>query len=204
MNYSVRPVLTASSHFWRNLLLGLLFTVSQTVLGLPEDREQPIHVTADKAVQQDDRVTYTGNVVIVQGTMRITANRVVVFSQNRKVQRIVATGDYAHFQQLPEPGADLIKARAHTITYHQGRDVIVLEKDAEVEQKGSTVRGERIDYLVSTQTVRAESGNAPVQMVLQPEVMNKDKTGEPPAEQADQPPADSSAGDSAQPQTRTP
>lgn len=141
------------------------------VAALPSDRQQPIEVTANSAVQEGDLVTYTGEVVIVQGSLRIDADRVVVHNQDRKVQRIIATGDRAHLQQLPEPDGELVKARARRITYLQADDLVILEENAEVEQKGSIVTGKRIDYLVASQTVRAQGGDGGdrVQMVLQPE-----------------------------------
>lgn len=151
-------------------LLSPLWTSS--VGALPTDREQPIEITADHAVQEGGQVTYTGDVVIIQGSLRIEANQVVVYSEDRKVQRMIATGDRAHLQQLPEAEGALVKARARTITYLQREDLIILEEDAEVEQEGSVITGKRIDYLVATETVRAQSGtdgSDRVQMVLQPE-----------------------------------
>lgn len=163
----------------RSLLLALSL-LATTAWGLPTDREQPIHVTADSAVQEGEQVTYRGDVLIVQGSLRIEAAQVVVHNRDGQVQRMVATGERAHLQQLPEPDAALVKARARRITYLRAEDLVILEREAEVEQKGSVVTGERIDYLPATRAVhargggRGKNGEGRVQMVLQPKHTDDD------------------------------
>lgn len=163
------------------LLLWLALLTAPAAQALPTDRDQPIEVTADQAVQEGNVVTYTGEVVIVQGSLRIDADKVVVHSDGHRIQRMVATGNRARLQQLPEPDGELVKGRARTITYLQQEELMVLEEEAEVEQEGSIVTGQRIDYEIDTEVVRAHSsgsGSDRVQMVLQPEAPRRDPGGD--------------------------
>ncbi|WP_351125661.1 LptA/OstA family protein, partial [Shewanella sp. T24-MNA-CIBAN-0130] len=59
------------------ILLGLGAALgSVSAWALPNDSQQPIHISADDA-QLDDKkgvATYTGGVIITQGSMKITGN----------------------------------------------------------------------------------------------------------------------------------
>lgn len=153
------------------LVLGGILATS-TALALPEDRQQPIRITSDSAVQEENKVTYRGNVEITQGTLKINAAQVVVHHVEGRVQRVIATGEPARFQQQPEPTGGLVKAAARTLIYHHSEDRIELLRNAQVERDGSTVSGNRIEYLIATETVKAQGGaenQDRVEMVLQPD-----------------------------------
>jgi lipopolysaccharide export system protein LptA len=84
---------------------------------------------------------------------------------------VVATGEPARMQQQPEIDEAVIHAAARRITYFTAEERVLLEQDAEVEQDGATVRGERIDYLIREQLVRADAadgGGERVQVVIPP------------------------------------
>ncbi|MFZ7090847.1 lipopolysaccharide transport periplasmic protein LptA [Primorskyibacter sp. 2E233] len=63
---------------------------------LQQDTKAPVEVTADSLAvnQKDGTALYTGNVVIVQGDMRLAAPRVlVVYSESQgRIDRLEATG----------------------------------------------------------------------------------------------------------------
>ncbi|MET0377738.1 MAG: lipopolysaccharide transport periplasmic protein LptA [Spongiibacteraceae bacterium] len=173
--------------FCRNSLVLLLLGAGLSGLAqaLPDDRGQPVHISADSAVQENTTVTYRGNVVVTQGSLRLDADQVVVHHATGKVQKIVATGKPAHFQQQPEVNGGIVKATAATLVYYQAENRFELLQDALVERDGSSVKGNRIEYLPNTQTVRAQgslnSQNGRVEMILPPEQLSDDKTPPPPA-----------------------
>ena len=140
---------------------------------LPDDRTKPVHISADSAVQENATVTYNGNVVITQGSLRVEADRVVVHHADGKVQKIVATGKPVHFQQQPEADGGLVKATADTLTYYQRENRFELLQNAFVERDGSSVKGNLIEYLPATDTVRAQgtvdTHTGRVEMILPPE-----------------------------------
>jgi len=93
---------------FRAVFLALLVTVLPAMSiaqgtavpfgGLKHDSSQTVEVTADKLqVNQDNgSAVFIGNVVIGQGTMRLSANKVVVeYTQgaNRKISKLHATGN---------------------------------------------------------------------------------------------------------------
>src|ERR1022692_1984990 len=136
-----------NAHFHRlqfTALCTLLF--ARTVFALPEDQQQPIHVTADSAVQEANTVTYRGNVIIVQGSVRIEADQVVIYHEKGKLQKAIATGKPAHFQEQPEANGGLITGNAAKLIYYNADQRVELLQDAFVDRDKSTVKGDRIEY----------------------------------------------------------
>lgn len=153
-------------------LLALLLAGAGLATALPEDQQQPIHITADSAVQENSVVTYRGNVLIVQGSIRIAADQVVIYHDKGKLQKAVATGKPAHFQEQPDADGGLITGSANTLIYYNTDQRVELLQDAFVERDKSTVKSTRIEYLLPSKTVRAEgtanNQSGRVEMTLQP------------------------------------
>lgn len=163
-------------------------------LALPEDRNQPIYIQSDRAERDERKGTtvYTGDVEIDQGSLHISADRVTIAMDGDQVTRIDAIGAPAKMHQKPSPEREPVYARATTIQYDVAREILTLIEKAAVTQEGSTVKGERIEYFVQEQRVKASSGSAEsgasrVQMVIQP----RRATLAPPASDG-QPPAEAS------------
>ena len=156
---------------------------------LPEDQQQPIRVTADNAVQENNTVTYRGNVVVVQGTIKIAADQVLIYHDKGKLQRAVATGKPVRFQEQPDAKGGLMTGRAGTVIYYNTDQRVELIDDALVDRDQSTLKGQRIEYLMSSKTLRAD-GASPnsqpgrVEMVLQPNKDEPAKEGQPASEAA--------------------
>lgn len=144
------------------LLLTSIVTLGFSALtnALPSDRQQPIKIESDQAEQDEKRgtTTYTGSVVIRQGTIKINADKVTVFSNTDQVDKIVCVGNPAHYQQLPDPQDGMVFASADTIEYYLSRDKIYLLKNASLEQNGSVITGEKIDYDIKAEVVKATAG----------------------------------------------
>jgi lipopolysaccharide export system protein LptA len=154
----------------RLTLTALIGTISTAALALPDDRSQPVRITADSAVQENTTVTYRGKVVVIQGSLRVDADQVVVNHVAGKVQKIIATGKPAHFQQQPEVNGGIVKATATTLVYYQAENRFELLTDAFVERDGSSIAGDKIEYSPTTQAVHATGGPGRVNMVLPPEL----------------------------------
>ena len=70
------------------LIFGLTAALgSSMALALPSDREQPIRVQADSAELDDKQgvAVYRGDVVVTQGSTKLTGNTVYFVTQNRVV-----------------------------------------------------------------------------------------------------------------------
>jgi len=174
------------------LCLTIGMAISMDAPALPDDREQPIHITADKAVRDEKRgmTVYSGNVHMRQGSMELEADSLTIFHDAENADQIIARGAPAKMRQRPEIEAELVHAHADIITDFKLEDRVLLERDARVEQKGDLVTGDSIDYLIGQQLITAEAdkaeGGEKVFVVLQPTV----QPNEQPIEQApDQLPA---------------
>ena len=168
-------------------LLGLGAALgSVNALALPTDRDQPIHIQSDDA-QLDDKqgvAVYTGGVVITQGSMKITGNKVTVTrAANGDVDVFTAVGNLAYYEQKPAVDKPIVQAYAVTIQYFASQDRIVLIYKAKVINDGNTSEGEKIVYDTVRQVVNAGRATgtkitAPrprIDMVIQP----KKKTDQP-------------------------
>jgi lipopolysaccharide export system protein LptA len=145
-----------------------------SVSALPDDTEQPIRIVTDEAVRDEKtgRTVYSGNVELVQGTIRINADKITVYKIDIEGDKIVAEGNPAQMQQQPELDSALMHAHGDIIEYYRTEGRVHLRENAQVEQDGSTVRGDRIDYFVNEKLVKAaadESGNKRrVEVVIPP------------------------------------
>ena len=72
----------------------IFILLSSACWSLPTDKDQPINLTANSADMDEGKEisVYKGNVVVLQGSMRLMANEVTVFHPNRKAQKIIAIG----------------------------------------------------------------------------------------------------------------
>lgn len=143
-------------------LLCALF--APTTFSLPEDRTQAIVINADQALRDEKQglTVYSGNVELEQGTLRISADRITIFRIVEDGDKIVAEGRPARMQQLPNAGEELMRANAGVIEYYKAEDRVHLKQDAHIEQGGSIVTGQTIEYFISEQLVKAKSDEAQV------------------------------------------
>jgi len=162
------------------LLLGLsAYLLGSSAWALPEDRDQPIRVQADTA-ELDDRqgvAVYRGDVIITQGTMKITGDTVTITQDdNGDVEVFTSIGKPAYYEQKPAVDKEIVKAYGLTIQYFAANERIVLIDQAKVVQEGNTFEGEKIVYDTRRQIVNAgRATNADVttprprvDMVIQP------------------------------------
>ena len=150
-------------------------------LALPEDREQPIRITADTAIRDEKQgfTVYSGNVHMIQGSMDIVADKITIYHETAQADKIVAEGNPAKMQQKPAVDKPLVRARARIIEYFKIEDRVHLQNDAHITQDGTSVTGNSIDYYIAQQLFKADSDQAPdgkrVQVVIPPETLREDE-----------------------------
>ena len=148
---------------------------------LPEDRDQPIRIEADEALRDEKQgfTRYQGHVRMDQGSLHIEADEITVYHDDKEADRILATGKPARLQQQPELEKGPIKASADTIEYFKQEDRIQLRQNANIEQDGSIVTGDSIDYLMNEQLVKAgsdkSSGSSRVKVVIPAGLVNQEE-----------------------------
>ncbi|BAU72645.1 lipopolysaccharide transport periplasmic protein LptA [Metapseudomonas furukawaii] len=152
---------------------------SAAAWALPSDREQPIRVQADSAELDDKQgvAVYRGNVVITQGTLKITGDTVTITQDaNGDIEVFTSVGKPAYYEQKPAVDKQIVKAYGLTIQYFAANERIILLDQAKVVQEGNTFEGEKIVYDTQRQIVnagRATGGNVTtprprIDMVIQP------------------------------------
>lgn len=147
--------------------------ITATALALPNDRQQAISIESDR-VQRNDKTgltVYEGAVEMTQGSINIKADKVTLHTVNKKLSKIICIGKPARYQQQPELDGGLVIARANTIEYHLDLEVIKLIKDASLDQEGSTLTGDIINYDLKAELIEArgdDTGKRRIQMVIPP------------------------------------
>ncbi|MCP8463755.1 lipopolysaccharide transport periplasmic protein LptA [Pseudomonas sp. ZM23] len=141
------------------LLLSLAAAIgSPATWALPTDREQPIRVQADSAELDDKQgvAVYRGDVVVTQGSMKLTGNTVTLKqNKNGDIEVVTSVGKPAYFEQKPAPEKEITKAYGLTIQYFVTQNRVVLIDQAKVIQEGNTFEGEKIVYDTQRQIVNA-------------------------------------------------
>lgn len=160
----------------KRVLAGLLF-IPVMAMALPADRQEPINIHSDSAdIDNKTGVSvYRGDVVMTQGTTRITGDVITIYTREREITKVIARGhkDRAYYEELQPGEQGTVQAWGDTIQYDINSDQIELIKNAQLSQKGDMFRGEKIHYNVALQTVNAQGKESQgkggrVQMVLQP------------------------------------
>jgi lipopolysaccharide export system protein LptA len=118
----------------------------------------PISIEADQAIlkEKNGYSLYRGNVVLIQGDMKFSADEVKLESKKGKLDIMTATGNPVSFQQqLPDQKS--ISAKAQSIQYFSVKQMILLTENATLTQGNNQFTGNRIEYNVTTDTVTAGS-----------------------------------------------
>lgn len=130
---------------------------------LPSDKNETIRGSADNLTvdQKNGVATYTGSVKIQQGSLIISADSIVIHTNpDSSVEKMIATGNPARFQQQPEKDQGVVTAAAKQITYTPSNEHLVLVEDASVEQNGAVMSGPHIDYDLVKEVMKAAGSNS--------------------------------------------
>ena len=134
----------------RLLLVGLLF-VAAPALAEKADRDKPTQVEANKMSADDARRlnVFEGDVIVTKGTIRLTADRLVVRQDAEGFQLATATGKPARFRQRQDakPGEKegiWVEGEALRIELDDRNQKIELFDKARVNRGGDEVAGDYI------------------------------------------------------------
>ena len=136
---------------------------SASAWSLPNDQQQPIRIQADDA-QLDDKngvATYTGDVIITQGSMKVTGNKVTITrTAAGDIDVVTSVGNLAYFEQLQTAGdTKPVQGYGVTIQYHASQDrVVLIDKAKVIDKDGNVTQGEKIVY--DTNKKLASAGRA--------------------------------------------
>lgn len=161
-------------------LLILAMIANAPVHALQSDRDQPIHIEADRVNIDERREVshYIGNVKMTQGTMVIEADEVFVHLREGALEKVIIIGDPARFQQQTERSREPVKSRAKRIEYFADKQKLYLKEDAVVIQDGNRFTGDYIEYDTRASVVKADKktdSDARVRAVIQPKPESQDQ-----------------------------
>jgi lipopolysaccharide export system protein LptA len=147
---------------------------------LETDADQPITIDSNTATYDDATATstYTGNVVSIQGSIKVNSDKLVVYFINGDAEKLVFTGNKAKFRQTPNPGAEDVTGEALTGEYYPKKNLLIMIDDATVWQGNATYTSDLIEYDSKRSVVKAgeKSSDAKrVHVLLKP----KQKTEQP-------------------------
>ncbi|MHA3051676.1 lipopolysaccharide transport periplasmic protein LptA [Acinetobacter sp. ANC 4640] len=145
------------------VILGALSCAAMSAFALPTDRNQPISLVADRATYSDKTgyTTYSGNVVIEQGSMKLQADSVTAqLNKSRQISTVTANGHPARFQQKTDPNKGLTHGEAQKIIYNADTGIITLNGNAYVNQDGASVRGATLRYSINKGDIEAIGGSS--------------------------------------------
>ena len=126
--------------------LGLSITAAFAQVnfdGAPQDTDAPVEVTSDslRVNQETNTAVFTGNVILIQDDMRMTAQEVTVYytEDQSDIERVHATG-----------GVTLVTpteaAEGQEAIYKPIDDNIVMTGSVLLTQDSSTIAGDRLVY----------------------------------------------------------
>ena len=174
---------------------ALALALAPPALAEKADRDMPTQIEANKMSADDARrmTIFEGSVVLTRGTMRLTADRVVVRQDSEGFQFATATGTPARFRQRqdpkpPEAEGVWLEGEALRMEVDDRSGKIELYDSAHVKRGGDEVAGnyilldQRSDYFSVSTGKDAPAGKegttaGRVKAVIQP----KPRPPEPPA-----------------------
>jgi lipopolysaccharide export system protein LptA len=112
------------------------------------DREKEIQVLADRLTADDTKkeAIYDGNVIVTQGTMRITSARIVVREDTEGYRTFIATGSPVTFRQKRDNVDDWIDGQAARAEFDDRNDLLRLFSGAKLKSSQGELTGEFISY----------------------------------------------------------
>jgi len=170
--------MTKSLHL--SLLATLLALSYVTAHAEKADRDKPIDLEADTVTVNDAKKTstYTGNVILTQGTLIIRGDKLVIREDKEGFQHSTSYGNPTTFKQKLEGKSEYMEGSAQRIEYDGRMDKVQLYTKAWVKRGDDIVHGDYIMYDANaeyaevigggSQTDTPSAPNGRVRAVIQP------------------------------------
>lgn len=112
------------------------------------DREKEIQILADRLTADDAKreAVYDGNVVITQGTLRVTASRIVVREDAEGYRSYVATGTPVTFRQKRDKVDEWVDGEAQRAEFEDRSELIKLFQAARLRTPQGELTGDFVSY----------------------------------------------------------
>src|SRR5690348_9565782 len=138
------------------------------------DKNQPININASAFAGSQDsgKITFTGSVTMDQGSFHADGAKATGYTDpddTSQWQRVVLTGNPAHFRQTQDNGTR-VHGQAATIDYKVSENTVILTGDASVVQQGrGEFHGNRLTYNTDSGEIQGTpAAGGRVHITLQP------------------------------------
>ncbi len=138
------------------------------------DKAKPINLEADSVRVEDAKQTaiYEGHVVLTQGTLMMTADKIELRQDAKGFTVGNASGSPVHFRQKMDGREEFAEGWADRIIYDGGADKLQLSGQARLKRGADELRGSLIIYDAKTEFYQAQGSSngvkGRVKAVIQP------------------------------------
>lgn len=125
---------------------------------------EPVEVRADQATfeQQAGTGVYQGHAELIQGDRHLYADKIQLFTENKQLVKVEATGNPVHMVE-----GDQFDATAQKLVYDLKTHTLILTGDAHIKHQGSTFEGAEVKYNLESKRVDASGkGDKQVRLVI--------------------------------------
>ena len=163
------------------------FFATAPAYALQSDSKPPIQIEADQGSldQNNQSTTFTGNVIIKQGTLNIRAGSVNVSRNDKGEQFMKASGSPVRFSQTLDDNKGTVNGQANNVTYSSAINLVTLTGNAKVQRGGDVAEGAVITYNTKTEVytingssksgAKSAAKSGRVSVVIQPSSTQKTK-----------------------------
>ncbi len=125
------------------------------------DKTKPVNLEADSVRVEDAKKTavYDGHVVLTQGTLMMTADRIEVRQDEQGFASGDASGKPVYFRQKMEGREEYAEGWAERILYEGRSDTLKLSGQARLKRGDEEVRGNLIVYDAKSEFYRAQGSS---------------------------------------------
>ena len=160
-----------SSETIANLLAVVLALSTGVAIARSSDRNKPMDIDANRSdcdgMGANASCTLTGNVSIVQGTLKVNAAKAVIHQAGGEPSRALLSGGVTLQQEMDD--GDRINASAANVDYDLRTESMVFTGNVVIHQDRGSLNGERVVYNLKTgQLQSGGEGGGRVKMRILP------------------------------------
>ncbi len=121
------------------------------------DAGKPIHMEADRVRidEMQQLSTFTGNVVLTQGTRSLKGEQIVVKRNKQGFEQGTATGHPAEFREKRDGSDEYVEAYGERIDYDVIANVVNIYGQAQIKSGQNSVSGDHVVYDLRTEVFQA-------------------------------------------------
>lgn len=142
--------------------LAAVLLAAAPAFALQSDSKQPIEIEADQGSldQNNQTTTFSGNVIIKQGTLNIRAGSVTVSRNDKGEQLMKASGAPVRFGQTLDGNKGTVNGQGNQVEYSSATGLVKLTGNAKVQRGGDVAQGAIITYNMRSEIYTISGGSA--------------------------------------------